>query len=90
MKPDSSLRFAAIAGLVVALLIGLVALVVRPSLSTLDGRAVYNCHLAPHGARVSIEFAEVPTAMGKADVLEIAASIPEGRLCTFQSARAVT
>jgi hypothetical protein len=25
-----------------------------------------------------------------ADVLEIAASIPEGRLCTFQSARAVT
>jgi hypothetical protein len=60
------------------------------SLSTLDGRAVYNCHLATHGARVSIDFAEVPTAMGKADVLEIAASIPEGRLCTFKSARAVT
>lgn len=103
MKLDSSLRFAAIAGLVVALLIGLVALVVRPdegqravsstrsgvfeyrgggarysSLSTLDGRAVpcvasvlrtqYNCHLAPHGARVSIDFAEVPTALGSAEM----------------------
>ena len=31
-------------------------------------RTQYNCHLAPHGARVSIDFAEVPTALGSAEM----------------------